>query len=531
MKEEQQVRKFNNINTKRRITKKLQLLLISYLVMTQAVPVSLPHDIVAITAFAETIEHTSNSYYGGQYTVNGEEGGTYTFDNTDNSSVHAKGNDITIEVNGNTSEVVVDGGEKQNITINGNTESIQDRLLTNKDNNLHVTGDVVKSENHNEHSITLDHDSTATVEGSVDVEHMNIHHGAGLSTGYNTNGTKSGKSGNVTVTHEISLDYSSNLKANGDVSANSINIDGDRSSGKGSNVEATRNVTAHGLNLSENSELVAKGVEVTKDPEYGAGGNIEVRTGSTIRTTRNGVKAETLNLNNGTVDSQQVIVSDTTVDNHSKLNANAGLNIRNEGTITVNDDSTVTVGDKTQNKKANLNATGSVIVQGDSSVDVNGDIETNASTGKENSLDVNSSSVKASGNITSYSGTLALNNGASVEAGRNIDAKRQIEVNDSSLKAGVKIRGTNIVLSNSNVEADNIESVSNRSVNAKGYVQLNGAVNIKGNLSASNKVDTIKTAHELDETSNERSHIDGNVTGRGVSLRDTDVNGDIVSND
>ena len=524
------MRKFNNIKAKRRITKKLQLLLISYLVMTQAVPTSLPSAVVAITAFAETIEHTSNSYYGGQYTVNGEEGKTYTIENnTDNSSVHANGNDITIKVNGNTSEVQFNGS-KQDITINGNTESIQDKLSTNEDNKLYVTGDVVKSENHNEHSITLDHGSTATVGGSASVEHMNILNGSSLSTGYNNNGTSSGKSGAITVEHEINLNYSSNLKANGAISANSMNIDGNHSNGKGSNVEATGNVTAHRLNLSENSELVAKGVEVTKEPEHNDGGNIEVRTGSTIRTTRNGVQAETLSLNNSTVDSQKVIVGDTTVDNHSKLKANAGLNIKNKETIVVKDGSTVTVGDKTQNKSANLNATGSVIIQGNSSVDVNGSIETNVSTGKENSLDVNSSSVKASGNITSYRGILALNNGASVEAGRNIDAKRQIEANDSSLKAGGKIRGTNIVLSNSNVEADNIEAVADQSVNAKGYVQLNGAVNIKGNLSASNKVDTIKTAHELDETSNERSHIDGNVTGRGVNLRDTDVNGDIVSN-
>lgn len=525
------MRKFNNIKAKRRITKKLQLLLISYLVMTQAVPTSLPSAVVAITAFAEEVEHTADAS-GGKYVVNGEEGRTYNIENTDNSSLHAKGNDITIEVNGDTREVFFDGN-KQDITVNGNTQSIQDTQSANKDDSLHVTGDVVTSGNGNANSIYQGHGSTVTVEGSADVSAISLTNGSSLSTGYNTDGTSSGKSGDITSSGSMNVTWASDIKANGDISANNINIEGNPSNDDGSNVEATGDVTTHNLALHHHSELVAHEVEVTKDPNDSHSGNIKVYTGSTIRTTQDGVKAETLDVDNGTVDSQKIDVNGNTyVWNQSSVNAKDGLTVKN-GKLSIKNESAVNVGDESQNKSADLTAQRPIVVgdstasNDNSSVNVNGNISANAA-GSTNSLEVNGSSVKASGNITGGDGRLALNKGASVEAGGNIEFERQIEVNDSNLKAGGDIRGTNIILRNSSVEADNIKAVENQAVSAIGYVQLNGAVDIKGNISADNSVNTSKTAHDLDETSNARASIDGNITAKSVTLKDTDVNGDIV---
>ena len=499
--------------------------------MTQAVPTSLPNAVGTITAFAETVEHTTDSS-GGKYVVNGEEGGSYNIENTDNSSLHAEGNDITIEVNGDTREVYFDGN-KQDITVNGNTQSIQDTQSANKDGNLHVTGDVVKSGNGNANSIYQGHGSTVTVEGSANASAIGLTNGSSLSTGYNTDGTSSGKSGDITVSGGINATWASNIKADGDISANNINIEGNPSNDDGSNVEATGDVTTHNLALHHHSELVAHGVEVTKDPNDSHSGNIKVYTGSTIRTTQDGIKAETLDVDSGTVDSQKIDVNGNTyVWNQSSVSAEEGLTVKN-GKLSIKNESIVNVGDESQNKSADLTAQRQIIVgdstasNDNSSVNVNGNISANAGS-SANSLEVNSSSVKASGNITGGDGRLSMNKGASVEAGGNIEFERQLEVNDSSLKAGGDIQGTNIILSNSSVEADNIKAVANQAVDALGYVSMSGAVNIKGNLSANGSVATKQTAHELDETSNARSSIDGNVTGKGVSLRDTDVNGDIV---
>ncbi|RIY38799.1 beta strand repeat-containing protein, partial [Psittacicella gerlachiana] len=350
----------------------------------------------------------------------------YTFGNGTNLTVKAAGNATVSNLDINTANVVLEGG---NVTSTNNTFNGIGEFTVNATNNATLENTKVNATNVN---VTAGENATLT--------NGTIINSTGNASVVATNGSTVVEGSNITAANVA-------LSANDTLTVNNSNISGAKSLSLNAN-KSDVNVAASALATGEDANFtVTAGGNATVNAtgvNLGNGTDLTVKAG-------NNAQVSNFNYNSGNV---SVDGANVTLTNNT---------FNGTGTFTVNASSDATLTD------THVNATEvSVAANGTANVS---DSSFNATAGNAtftagDDLALNNTTVNATANITATAGdSLSLGNGTILTAAENATIK--------AVNGSATVEGTNVTANNVDLSANEALTVNNSNISGTKAVTLN----------------------------------------------------------